>query len=807
MRFTYKHITLVITFLMATASACLAQLTVYPSSTAALLTAKLTGPGITIISDTLICNTAANGTFVSVSTPIALDSGILLSTGRAASASGPESGVTSTSFSGAGDADFTSALLGTTSISRDACALIINFVPKGDTVRFNYQFGSEEYINSTCGSYNDAFAFWISGPGVSSSLPGVNMALVPGTSIPITVNSVNSGTPCGSCSISTCNAMGSGSPFTAYYINNTGGTSISYRGYTRVLTAKHWVIPCDTYRIKMAIVDALNYTYDSGVFIEAGSLKSNVYQFNHTFGSTVLSVPNTLVKGCSPDSLKVTSEFAVSYPVTLRLSYGGTAFPGIDYATLPDSIVIPAGATRAALEVMPLRTSTTGTKTLIAYLTSAASCGVIDSILITILDEPSVNMITRDTTICTGRPLRIAATSSAGLSYSWSPATYLDNPAILNPTSTPGATTTYTLTAVLPGAPCPSISKVLTINAVNPIFNILTPDTTICQGSSFTIRVNGEDSIAYNWLPATGLNSGAYKQPVASPTSTTIYTLTGTFPRLGCTATAPLNVTVIPTDFVISTRDTAVCSGNNLTLYATINPSSGLYTYLWSGPGGYSSILLNPVITTVSEAFTGTYTIKVTLNGLCSKDTTLRVTVNPSPNAPILARPIEVCYLAPAMPLHVEGYSNLLWYSSETDSVPSVVPPYPRMDTLGKQRFFASQISFDNNCIGFKVPIDIEVVSCCNGAVYIPNAFSPNNDGLNDYFRVDKTADYALHLFEVYDRWGNLIFHATNDKPYWDGTYKGEPADVNTYHYVARLNCITGKEKEILLKGTVNLVR
>jgi gliding motility-associated-like protein len=89
----------------------------------------------------------------------------------------------------------------------------------------------------------------------------------------------------------------------------------------------------------------------------------------------------------------------------------------------------------------------------------------------------------------------------------------------------------------------------------------------------------------------------------------------------------------------------------------------------------------------------------------------------------------------------------------------------------------------------------------------VPNAFSPNNDGLNDVFKVNKNNDYAISQFEVFDRWGNSIFLSTSNTPYWDGTYMGQPSDIGTYFYIVRANCIGGKMDEIVLKGTVSLVR
>ena len=476
---------------------CLAQLTVVPTGTAASLAAKLAGPGITIVSDTLICNAQANGTFVSNATPIAIDSGIILSTGKVSMTAGTEPALTSNSFSGAGDPDLT-PLLGTTAVSRDACALIIHFVPKGDTISFNYQFGSEEYRNSTCGGYNDAFAFYISGPGISTTLPGVNMAIVPGTTIPVTVNTINSGIPGPGLSIATCNAMGAGSPFTAYYIDNTGGTQVTYRGYTSVLTAKHHVNPCDTYRIKMVIADAGNYLYDSGVFIEAGSLKTNTYHFDRaTIGATIGAIPNAVVKTCTPDTITIKSAYTVPFTTTLNLSYGGTATSGIDFTPLPSSVTIAPGDSIVKIPVTGLATTPTGVKTINIVLTSASICGVIDSITVSLIDAPLAAITSPDTVICAGNSFTINTAGTPGLTYAWTPSATLNSAVVANPTATPVANTTYTMTATLAGSHCPVLTDVITINVENPSFSILTPDTSICEGAAFTIRVNGSSAYGY----------------------------------------------------------------------------------------------------------------------------------------------------------------------------------------------------------------------------------------------------------------------------------------------------------------------
>lgn len=788
------------------------QLTVTTVSTSSALASKLAGPGITIVRDSLICDRRASGTFTSVSTPITLDSGILLTTGLATSASGAESGVTSTNLSASGDNDLR-PYLGTTSVTADACQLIIYLVPGGDTVTFNYQFGSEEYINSTCGRYNDAFAFFIAGPGVSTTYPGVNMALVPGTTIPVTVNSINSGIPCtgSGCALSNCTSMGTGSPFTAYYINNAGGTSVAYRGYTRPLTAKHWVRPCDTYRLKMTICDAGNSLYDSGVFIEAGSLKSNSFFFDRTrIGRTINGVSNTIVRGCPGDTVYVKTNRAVSTPTTVRFSYGGAAIGGVDF-NQTDSVLFRTGDSVVKYAINGL-TSGTGSTSTIIRITSYTVCNTFyssasDSVLVSIIDKPTFAITTSDTTVCQGKTVKINTVSSpATQTITWTPAAGLDNALIASPTATVTAPVTYVVTANLVGSLCPAIYDTINIGMATVTGNIITPDTTICQGKDLTIRVNGIDTLYYNWTPATGLSSNNAKQPAFVGSSSTNYTLTITDPTYNCTAADNISITVVP-DFTVTTRDSVLCEGNNITLVATVQPTASTYTYAWTGPSGYSSALLNPTITTLTQLNEGWYNLTVTNMGVCSKSAREFIQVEPTLPASILAPEIVYCQYAPSQPVEIPGYSNVMWYNDPNDSIPTLFAPRPNTDTIGKQIFYAAQISLKNNCLSQMQPIEVNIKSCCNGNIIVPSAFTPNDDGKNDVLKVIKGNEYVINQFSIFDRWGTKVFDASSDKQWWDGKINGVPADLGTYYYVLIANCTNAEKTQLTLKGDVVLIR
>jgi hypothetical protein len=270
-------VVLLFVFLLCTQSLH-AQVAVSGNTTAQQMAQVLAGQGVVVQNPVLSCPVYAYGTFSAGVSNLGLDSGIVLTTGRAATSNntfgvnGYAGGFASTNNGGQGDPQLTT-LAGQSTY--DACALEFDVIPSGDTLSFNYVFGSEEYTSATCGQYNDAFAFFISGPGITGQ---PNIARVPGTNIPVTINSINSGIPGPGNSIATCNAMGPGSPFTAYYVDNSNGTTITYRGMTTVLQAVRAVTPCSTYHLKIVIADAGNAAYDSGVFLKAGSLQTTGFK-------------------------------------------------------------------------------------------------------------------------------------------------------------------------------------------------------------------------------------------------------------------------------------------------------------------------------------------------------------------------------------------------------------------------------------------------------------------------------------------------------------------------------------------------
>ncbi|MDO3722161.1 choice-of-anchor L domain-containing protein [Marinobacter sp. chi1] len=246
-------------------SANAAAITVTATSNGEELGNAIAGSGIAIDAGS-ISYIGASGQaglfFGGLASGLGIESGILLTTGQAALAEGPNiSGSAGLSLGTPGDGDL-AALAG--GIANDANVLAFDFSSDGGDLLFSYVFGSEEYNDYVGSTFNDVFGFFIN---------GVNVATIGGD--PISINTVNCGNP-----------FGSADNHCALVKNNPGTFDVEYNAFTGVLTASIVGLSAGTHKMKLAIADIGDAVWDSGVFIQAGSVKRP---------STTVPEPATLV--------------------------------------------------------------------------------------------------------------------------------------------------------------------------------------------------------------------------------------------------------------------------------------------------------------------------------------------------------------------------------------------------------------------------------------------------------------------------------------------------------------------------------
>lgn len=205
--------------------------------------------------------------------------GLVMTSGAVSVAAGPNSQTGASGIAG----DYTDATLQqyATNTVTNCAALDFDFLAYADTFAFNYVFGSEEYPDYVCADYNDIFIFLLTGPDPTTGLTTTkNVAIIPGTisatnpqGLPVSINNVNGGIG----SFGNAGPDCYGGTYAAYYISNgTNSQGVQYNGTTVQLSAEGNILACETYHMHLAIGNVMDYSYDSGVFLEGKSFQSSV---------------------------------------------------------------------------------------------------------------------------------------------------------------------------------------------------------------------------------------------------------------------------------------------------------------------------------------------------------------------------------------------------------------------------------------------------------------------------------------------------------------------------------------------------
>ena len=320
----------------------------------------------------------------------------------------------------------------------------------------------------------------------------------------------------------------------------------------------------------------------------------------------------------------------------------------------------------------------------------------------------------------------------------------------------------------------------------------------ICLDNTTVFQASGGAS--YEWTPVTGLNNPLSANPQASPEVTTDYQVKVT-DSYGCINTAGLTLRVVQPVTVQSTSDTAICLGDVLPLHA-----SGADNYTWEGPGLTNTAASS---TTAILNSAGAYQFKVTgydKDGCFSNSSTLRAQVNPLPavhaGADLQIMAGVPLNLIPTVSSDAVRYN---WTPAEYINCPTCknVQALPNITTI-----YTLEVE---NSFGCNAKDDIVVHVLCNqSAVFMPNAFTPNQDGQNERIYPKGKGVKEISYLRIYDRWGTLVFennHFPVNAPVsgWDGRSNNKDAPIGTYIYSMETVCESGEKFEF--KGNILLVR
>jgi gliding motility-associated-like protein len=324
-------------------------------------------------------------------------------------------------------------------------------------------------------------------------------------------------------------------------------------------------------------------------------------------------------------------------------------------------------------------------------------------------------------------------------------------------------------------------------------------DTAICLNTSAQLSVTGSTD-SYAWQPVTGLSCVNCPSPVATPANSIVYTVTGTT-IFGCTGTDTVAVEV-KKPFTLSGMQPldSVCAGKGITLSV-----SGAENYIWSPAAGLSNT--NSASVTASPTAGTIYKVTGYDSKNCFFDSAfIDLRVNPNPT--VKAGEDQVLHLSNSTTLPIEYSSDVngwLWSPATGLSCFTCAAPIatPEISTT-----YTITVTNSSKCTATD-EVFIKVV-CDNTNLFLPTAFTPNKDGLNDVFYPMGVGLFKIQSLRIFNRYGQVVFLKTNfnanDRSAgWNGSFKGKMSDMGAYIYTLEVICKNGEV--LIINGKILLIQ
>jgi gliding motility-associated-like protein len=411
--------------------------------------------------------------------------------------------------------------------------------------------------------------------------------------------------------------------------------------------------------------------------------------------------------------------------------------------------------------------------------TNQYGCIASATVSVTVLIKPQPLLVTNpgNGLICPGDSVQLLVNTIGN--YQWigpnGPFGGSNNPVYA---SIPG----YYYVIVTDADSCQLVSNTVQIVQYNTPSLQASPSATICPGDTVWVTVFSSPGATINWLP-----------PLSGNDTIQIITSPGTYycAVTSCNITSTISVTVLmsnPQVTATSIGPLAFCQGDSTTLVA----SSGFPSYLWTP----SQIATSSMVVYNS----GTYTVTVTDQYGCTASDSITVNAYPN-NLPQPTVGDETICQGQDIELLATGSPLIVWLASPTGPVLETGDDFFIPYLLSTTTYYL--YSDSASC---KSPIDTVTVFVEDCPDTIPNVFTPNGDGINDFFTLFKSDAIGLNC-KIYNRWGNLIYEWDGQGNSWDGTVMqtGKPASDGVYYYVGTFFFRNERVEQVV--GFVQLIR
>jgi len=440
--------------------------------------------------------------------------------------------------------------------------------------------------------------------------------------------------------------------------------------------------------------------------------------------------------------------------------------------------ITPTGIlTGSSVNVSPDKSTT--------YTVIGMDKGCADTVEVSVTVNPLPVIQVSDTMICVGVKTTIYAKGADNYTWLGPNGTILSNTSSL--TISPTTTTSYTVVGTDSNGCKNTKTGTVTVNAIP---DVVANGGVVCLGDEFKLEAHG-NAFFYVWTASDSSKLPNKALVIVVPTTNTTYTVTGTTKYCLDTAIAHVNVNLPP---IITVNDGTICEGNQITLTAT-----GGVKYVWSTGATTNSI-------TVSPKTTSTY-IVTGIKDNCFHKLATTVQVNKKPKGLFSMSPKELTEYEPTVSLNNLSVGANLKYEWNLGDInnPNV---FFRSKDLNYTYF---QPDTYNICLKVTDSVTTCVDSTCNTIIYkpqfnlyVPNAFTPNQDDLNETFQPKGRNIIEFNII-IFDRWGNEIFESNDLNKGWDATVNGNVAPQGIY--VWKIICKDVLKKQHQYTGHVTLVK
>jgi gliding motility-associated-like protein len=549
-------------------------------------------------------------------------------------------------------------------------------------------------------------------------------------------------------------------------------------------------IICNGSSASLSASGATSYTWfpslSNSVTLVVSPTSTSIYSVVGTNGVCVNSATATVNVTSVATSVNSSSPFYCigASPVNLTAS-GATTYSWSPANNLNSTL----GAVVTATPLASIVYSVTGT---------TGNCSSTQTIAISVPPQTAITSTTSNSIICVGA-ITPTLTAFGASTYTWLPFSTSSASLTVNPT----ITTSYTVLGQT-SAGCltlPSIVTVSVLPTINPTLSA--SSSTLCLTKTVSIIANPTTSgLTYSWQPASAiLGASNTFSIIAQPTTTSVVIYTVTISNGFClgTNTVQLQAFVAPDANFITLNNDTICVGGCVTFSSTSTGSLPMtYSWLYEGGVGTSSVGATPEACYPSA---GNFSVTLIASNGCSADTTVK-----SNFITVYDMPIIVAYgdttinIGESTEIFVTGGLSYYWYPNN-----SSIACITCSNTTVQPTVSTNYIVVGSNSQYCQAQDTVKIIVDVNcGDFFIPNVFSPNDDGLNDFINVHGRCITTYNL-QIFSRWGEKVFETSNLENSWDGTYKGKKMDTGVFVYKADGVSIDGKSFKF--KGNITLIR